>query len=67
MQLKRLTTDIDNVSEIAHIRVQQHVADRAKRRAAVKRVGQSYLHKSREFLKTVNNKMLVPTSFSPTN
>jgi hypothetical protein len=27
---------------------------------------QSYLQKSREFLTTMNNKILVPTSFSPT-
>ena len=27
----------------------------------------SYLQKSREFLKTMNNKMLMPSAFSPTN
>jgi len=27
---------------------------------------QAYLLKSREFMKTMNNKILVPTSFSPT-
>jgi hypothetical protein len=29
--------------------------------------GSSYLQNSREFLKTTNNNMLVPTTFSPTN
>jgi len=58
------TAEVGNVNEIAHIR-----ADRTKSRAAMAadRAWQSYLQKCGEFLKTMSNKMLVPTSFSPTN
>ena len=77
MQLKHLghlvgyfTTEVGNVNEIVHIWACQDVAaDCAQRRAALAAdpAWQFYLQKSREFLKTTNNKILVPTSFSPTN
>jgi hypothetical protein len=62
------TTEVGNVNEIVHIWGYVDMADRAKRRAAMAAdpAWQAYLQKSREFLKTMNNKILVPTSFSPT-
>jgi hypothetical protein len=44
------------------------LADRTKRRAAMAAdpAWQAYLQKSREYMKTMNNKILVPTTFSPT-
>ena len=46
----------------------EDLADRAKRRAAMAAdpAWQAYLQKSREYMKHMNNKILVPTSFSPT-
>jgi hypothetical protein len=62
------TTEVGNVNEIVHIWAYEDVADRAKRRAAMAAdpAWQAYLQKSREFMKHMNNKILVPTSFSPT-
>jgi hypothetical protein len=62
------TTEIGNVNEIVHIWAYEDLADRSGRRAnmAVDPAWQAYLQKSREYMKHMNNKMLVPTSFSPT-
>jgi hypothetical protein len=62
------TTEVGNVNEIVHIWAYEDLADRTKRRAAMAAdpAWQSYLQKSREFMKHMNNKILVPTSFSPT-
>lgn len=62
------TTEVGNVNEIVHIWAYQDMADRTRRRAAMAAdpAWQAYLHKSREFMKHMNNKILVPTSFSPT-
>jgi hypothetical protein len=62
------TTEVGNVNEIVHIWGYADMADRTRRRAAMAAAPawQAYLQKSREFLKTMNNKILVPTSFSPT-
>jgi hypothetical protein len=62
------TSEIGNVNEIVHIWAYDDLADRTKRRAAMAAdpAWQAYLQKSWEFLKTVNNKILVPTPFSPT-
>lgn len=62
------TTEVGNVNEIVHMWGYADMADRTKRRAAMAAdpAWQAYLQKSREFLKTMNNKILVPTSFSPT-
>ena len=62
------TTEVGNVNEIVHIWAYADLADRTKRRAAMAAdpAWQAYLQKSREFMKTMNNKILVPTSFSPT-
>ena len=63
------TAEIGNVNEIVHSRAYEDLADRTKRRAAIAAdpAGQAYLQKSREYVKHMNNKILVPTSFSPTN
>jgi hypothetical protein len=47
------TTELGNVNEIAHILACDGLAGRTRRRAASSR-------------KTMNNKILVPTPFSPT-
>jgi hypothetical protein len=62
------STEVGNVNEIVHIWGYEDLADRTKRRAAMAAdpAWQSYLQKSREFMKHMNNKILVPTSFSPT-
>lgn len=62
------TTEVGNVNEIVHIWAYKDLADRTQRRAAMAAdpAWQAYLQKSREFMKTMNNKILVPTSFSPT-
>jgi hypothetical protein len=62
------TTEIGNVNEIVHIWAYEDLADRTKRRAAMAAdpAWQAYLQKSREYMKHMNNKILVPTSFSPT-
>jgi hypothetical protein len=62
------TTEVGNVNEIVHIWAYEDLADRAKRRAAMAAdpAWQAYLQKSREYMKHMNNKILVPTSFSPT-
>jgi hypothetical protein len=70
VQMKHLGHLADyNVREIVHIWAYQDLADRSKRRAimAADPAWQTYLQKSREFMKKMNNKILVPTSFSPTN
>lgn len=63
-----VATEAGNVNEIVHIWAYQDLADPTTRRAAMAAdpAWQSYLQKCREFLKTMNNKILVPTSFSPT-
>jgi len=63
------TTETGNANESVHIRAYADLADRAKRRATtvVDSASQAYLQKSREYMKYVNNKILVPTSLSPTN
>lgn len=62
------TTEVGNVNEIVHIWAYKDLADRTQRRAAMAAdpAWQAYLQKSREFMKTMNNKILMPTSFSPT-
>ena len=52
----------------AEISRYEDLADRTKRRAAMAAdpAWQAYLQKSREYMKHMNNKILVPTSFSPT-
>jgi hypothetical protein len=62
------TTEVGNVNEIVHIWGYDDLADRTKRRAAMAAdpAWQAYLQKSREFMKHMNNKILVPTAFSPT-
>jgi hypothetical protein len=62
------TTEVGNVNEIVHIWGYADLADRTKRRAAMAAdpTWQAYLQKSREFMKHMNNKILVPTAFSPT-
>lgn len=62
------TTEVGNVNEIVHMWAYEDMADRTKRRAAMAAdpAWQAYLLKSREFLKTMNNKILVPTAWSPT-
>jgi hypothetical protein len=62
------TTEVGNVNEIVHIWGYEDLADRTKRRAAMAAdpAWQAYLQKSREFMKHMNNKILVPTSFLPT-
>jgi len=75
VQLKHLgnlvgyyTTEVGNVNEIVHMWGYADLADRTKRRAAMAAdpAWQAYLQKSREYMKTMNNKILVPTTFSPT-
>jgi hypothetical protein len=63
-----VAAEVSNVNEIAHLWAYGDLADRTRRRAAMAAgpASQSYLQKSSEFLKTMNNKILVPTSFSPT-
>jgi hypothetical protein len=67
VQLKHLgnlvgyyTTEVGNVNEIVHIWGYQDLADRTRRRAAMAAdpAWQAYLQKSREFMKTMNNKIL---------
>jgi hypothetical protein len=62
------STEIGNVNEIVHIWAYEDLADRTRRRAAMAAdpAWQAYLQKSREYMKHMNNKILVPTSFSPT-
>jgi hypothetical protein len=62
------TTEVGNVNEIVHMWGYADLADRTKRRAAMAAdpAWHAYLAKSKEFMKTMNNKILVPTSFSPT-
>ncbi|HYX03010.1 MAG TPA: NIPSNAP family protein [Reyranella sp.] len=62
------TTGIGNVHEILHIWGSGDLADRTRRRAAMMSdpARQAYLQKSREYMKHTNNKILVPTGFSPT-
>ena len=62
------TTEVGNVNEIVHIWGYADLADRTKRRAAMAAdpAWQAYLQKSREYMKHMNNKILVPTAFSPT-
>ena len=55
------TTEVGNVNEIVHIWGYEDLAAMAADPA-----WQAYLQKSREFMKHMNNKILVPTSFSPT-
>ena len=75
VQLKHLgnlvgyyTTEVGNVNEIVHMWGYTDLADRTKRRAAMAAdpAWQAYLQKSREYMKHMNNKILVPTTFSPT-
>jgi len=63
------TTEIGNVNEIVHIWAHEDRADRPQRCAAMAAdsAWQAYLQESREYMKHMNNKILVPTSFSPTN
>ncbi|MBM3644408.1 MAG: NIPSNAP family protein [Alphaproteobacteria bacterium] len=63
------TTEVGNVNEIVHIWGYEDLADRTRRRAAMAAdpAWQVYLGKVSGFFKTMNNKILVPTSFSPTN
>ena len=63
-----LTSEVGNVNEIVHIWPYGDLADRTKRHAAkaADPVRQAYLQKSREYMKHMNNKILVPTSVSPT-
>ena len=62
------TNEVGNLNEIVHIWAHEDLADGTKRRPAM--VGdpawQTYLQKNGEFMNHTNNKMLVPTSFSPT-
>jgi hypothetical protein len=62
------TTEVGNVNEIVHIWACEDLGDRTKRRAAMAAdpAWQTYLQKSREYLQHMNNKILVPTTFSPT-
>src|SRR6187402_274170 len=62
------STEVGNVNEIVHIWAYEDLADRTRRRAAMAAdpAWQAYLQKSREYMKHMNNKILVPTSFSPT-
>ena len=62
------TTEVGNVNEIVHMWGYADLADRTKRRAAMAAdpAWQAYLQKSREYMKHMNNKILVPTAFSPT-
>ena len=69
MQMRHLgRTEVGNVNEIVRIWTYDNLADRTSRRAtmAAEPAWQAYLQKTREFLRTMNNKILVPTSFSPT-
>ena len=68
VQLKHLGNLVGNVNEIVHMWGYADLADRTKRRAAMAAdpAWQAYLQKSREYMKTMNNKILVPTTFSPT-
>ena len=63
------TTETGNVNEIMHIWADEDRADRPQRCAAMAAdsAWQAYLQESREYMKHMNNKILVPTSFSPTN
>ena len=56
------------MNEIVHMWGYADLADRTKRRAAMAAdpAWQAYLQKSREYMKHMNNKILVPTTFSPT-
>jgi hypothetical protein len=56
-----------NVNEIVHIWAYEDLADRTRRRAAMAAdpAWQAYLQKSREFMKTMNNKILVPPRSHP--
>jgi hypothetical protein len=62
------TTGIGNVNEIVHIWGSEDLADRTRRRAAMAAdpAWQAYLQKCREYVKHTNNKILMPTAFSPT-
>jgi hypothetical protein len=62
------TTEVGNVNEIVHMWAYEDLADRAKRRAAMAAdpAWGAYLGKVKPFLKTMNNKILVPTAWSPT-
>ena len=75
VQLKHLgnlvgyySTEVGNVNEIVHMWGYQDLADRTKRRAAMAAdpAWQAYLQKSGDYMKTMNNKILVPATFSPT-
>ena len=75
VQLKHLgnlvgyyTTEVGNVNEIVHMWGYADLGDRTKRRAAMAAdpAWQAYLQKSRDYMKHMNNKILVPTTFSPT-
>jgi hypothetical protein len=61
--------DVGNVNEIVHVRAYDDLAHRTTRRAAMAAdpAWQAYLQKGREMMTTMNNKILVPTAFSPTN
>ena len=61
-------SEVGPLNQIVHIWAYEDLADRTKRRAAMAAdpAWQAYLQKSREFMKHMNNKILVPTSFSPT-
>jgi hypothetical protein len=62
------TTEVGNVNEIVHIWAPEDLADRTRRRAAMTGAPtrRTYLQKSREYMRHMNNKMLVPNSLSPT-
>ena len=62
------TQDIGTVNDVVHIWQYDDLADRERRRAAMEAdpAWQAYLQKSREYMQTMNNKILVPTTFSPT-
>lgn len=59
---------VGNVCAIVHISAREARAMGAKRRPAMADAPaeRPYLQKSREYLKDIGNKMLVPTAFSPT-
>jgi hypothetical protein len=64
-----LAVDVGNVSAIMHISARQEFAVGARRRPAMASdpAERPYLQKSREYMNDISNKMLVPTSLSPTN
>jgi len=63
-----LAGDVGNVSAIMHISAREELAVGTRRRPAMADdpAERPYLQKSREYMKHMNNKILVPTAFSPT-